>query len=330
VTRKHVLAPPALDPPAGASDPAAQPWRLVLAHDLSPGAELATRVIADATWPYGSTVRVLTSAVGIGPMLSSFANIRESRAHARTVRQLVAVAHESAASRLEGAGLTVETRMVGGAPAGAILGEARRSQADLIVVGARDQGPIATAVLGSVSRSIVERARCSVLVVRGGRLSRVLLATDDSPAATAAVRLVAAAPLFAGAQTHVIAVGDGPPPVPVMALDRPVTEPGTAPVGDARRPQATLAEVVASDAFAALRATGCEVHAEVRLGDPATEIVAVAREWLPDVVVIGSNGEPLLRRLLLGSVTRKVIDGVRASVLVVRPPTERVEAAASS
>jgi nucleotide-binding universal stress UspA family protein len=37
---------------------------------------------------------------------------------------------------------------------------------------------------------------------------------------------------------------------------------------------------------------------------------------------LGSNGRPLLERLLFGSDVRRVVDGVEASVLVARPPVE--------
>lgn len=73
------------------------------------------------------------------------------------------------------------------------------------------------------------------------------------------------------------------------------------------------------EAVEQLAAAGRAVEVQVRLGDPATEVVAAAREWPADIVVIGSNGEPLLRRLLLGSVARKVLHAVPSSVLVARP-----------
>jgi nucleotide-binding universal stress UspA family protein len=53
-----------------------------------------------------------------------------------------------------------------GGPAGkAILTVADDIEADLIVTGSRARGPIARAVLGSVSTEILHGARCDVLVV---------------------------------------------------------------------------------------------------------------------------------------------------------------------
>jgi nucleotide-binding universal stress UspA family protein len=53
-----------------------------------------------------------------------------------------------------------------GDPAGVIAEEARESGAELIVVGTRGRGPVARAVLGSVSTRLVHEAPCDVLVVR--------------------------------------------------------------------------------------------------------------------------------------------------------------------
>ncbi len=44
--------------------------------------------------------------------------------------------------------------------------------ADVIIAGARDQGPMAATLLGSVSSEIAEGARCSVLIARGTSAAR--------------------------------------------------------------------------------------------------------------------------------------------------------------
>jgi len=65
-------------------------------------------------------------------------------------------------------GRTVETRPLAGDVAGELLRAATEIAADLIVVGARERrGMLAHLGLGSVSRKLVRRAGCSLLVVRG-------------------------------------------------------------------------------------------------------------------------------------------------------------------
>jgi nucleotide-binding universal stress UspA family protein len=61
----------------------------------------------------------------------------------------------------------------------------------------------------------------------------------------------------------------------------------------------------------------CEIVHHVAYGHPADEIVARARETNADVVVVGSRGLAPLERVLLGSVSRKVIALAERPTLVV-------------
>lgn len=54
-------------------------------------------------------------------------------------------------------------------------------------------------------------------------------------------------------------------------------------------------------------------------GRPAEAIVAAAREWGADLIVIGSRSRPGVRHLLLGSVAEKVVRSAGCPVLVVHP-----------
>ena len=64
------------------------------------------------------------------------------------------------------AGVAGESEILEGDAAEEILGLARLRDADLIVVGSRDLGRVAGAVLGSVSHAIVDNADRPVLVVK--------------------------------------------------------------------------------------------------------------------------------------------------------------------
>jgi nucleotide-binding universal stress UspA family protein len=58
----------------------------------------------------------------------------------------------------------IQSRLVEGDPAEVLETEAR--EADLLVVGSRGRSGIATALLGSVSRHVVDHAACPVVVVK--------------------------------------------------------------------------------------------------------------------------------------------------------------------
>lgn len=291
--------------------------RILIAYDLSASAEQAVELILRTAWPSSTILRVVTSPAGIGPPLSSFAGLREVRAHAHEVRGTIAREHQRLRSALGKVGLAVETKAMGGRPERAIVAEADRFQADLIVVGARGQGAITATLLGSVSRAVVEDARCSVLVVRGTSMQRVLLATDGSGPARFATSMVASWPAFAEARVLLVAVGEPAPRYPQAVLG---TEAWRAAFRDTIASSTDQACDLIEETMGDLDAIGREVDVEIRLGDVASEVAAAARDWSADLVTVGSNGRSLLQRLFADSVPRKVLDSVDASVLVARPP----------
>jgi nucleotide-binding universal stress UspA family protein len=74
---------------------------------------------------------------------------------------------DDAQSRAETAGVTSYTKLLRGDPVDEIVAYADTIDTDLIVVGSRGHGAVASALLGSVSRGILREARRPVLVVRG-------------------------------------------------------------------------------------------------------------------------------------------------------------------
>ena len=63
---------------------------------------------------------------------------------------------------------------------------------------------------------------------------------------------------------------------------------------------------------------GLEVTAEIRTGAPHEEIVALAGAAGAELIVIGHVGQRGPRRVLIGSVTERVIEFARCPVLVVK------------
>lgn len=69
-----------------------------------------------------------------------------------------------------------------------------------------------------------------------------------------------------------------------------------------------------------LRGKGLRVATEVRRGNPAEEIVALARERQADLIAISTHGRSGLGRLVFGSVAEAVIRTAGIPVLVIKPP----------
>ena len=71
-----------------------------------------------------------------------------------------------AAERARRAGVAdIKTLSTYGDPAKAIVAFAEKEQVDLIVIGRRGLGGLSSWLLGSVSKSIIDQARCAVTVV---------------------------------------------------------------------------------------------------------------------------------------------------------------------
>jgi nucleotide-binding universal stress UspA family protein len=62
-------------------------------------------------------------------------------------------------------GVTAETHLVAGDPAAGICRLAEERCADMIIMGSRGHGPLAAAILGSVTSHVVQHAHCPVMVV---------------------------------------------------------------------------------------------------------------------------------------------------------------------
>lgn len=214
-------------------------------------------------------------------------------------------------------------------PREGVLHVAESCRSDLIVVGARGLGRFERLLLGSVSRAVAHVARSSVLVVRAaGKPAdstdfRVLLAFDsvESGQCTAAVLHRFAWPAGTRALTlHVVKnIFGGKIPEWVEAQTRaPDAEALVkAWVKDHDRQLLTAAEQVRDVTQFLPKPLQTAEHC-VREGEPAHEIIELAREQRVDLIVIGVKEATPLARLLVGGTVDAVLNHAPCSVLLVR------------
>lgn len=89
--------------------------------------------------------------------------------------------------------------------------------------------------------------------------------------------------------------------------------------GDIGQMVSVLGERIAEDAAESARSIGVDsVHTRVEPGDYAETILAVTEEIGADMIVVGSRGLGRLKGMLVGSVSQKIIQHARCSVMVVR------------
>jgi nucleotide-binding universal stress UspA family protein len=152
---------------------------------------------------------------------------------------------------------------------------------------------------------------------------RVLIATDGSPGAIAAAR-TALRVLAPPDHLAVLSVVDVRAEVAIGGSGLLGAEPLTMPLADpttaAELDDALTAEARAAvdETIAALGPEAVAAERLVRHGDPAAEICRVAAEGGYDVLVVGSHGSGLVKRVLVGSVSRHVVQHAPCPVLVVR------------
>jgi nucleotide-binding universal stress UspA family protein len=218
--------------------------------------------------------------------------------------------------RIEQAGGTVsEAHLVEGRPADAILDLAERIGAGLIVVGSRGLGSGKRLLVGRVSLGVVHHADRPVLVVRGKSWppARVVIGEDLSEDARGAARLGAALGKLFGAETVLVHAYEGMPP-----------HPETLPRDDRELYEAMVEKYLgraepALEERAAELEDACGVRPRVRLleGESAKVLSEVAEESdSTGLLVVGSRGLGAGRRMLMGSVSTKVLLAASGSVLV--------------
>ena len=163
--------------------------RVFLGVDGSTSSDLAALMVANLVWPIGTTIKVMTAYPGTAALfdvagMGMAADVIQQSEDAMESEARRMVIH--VARRLAAPDVTVETQVVRGRAATAILDQASGFHADLIVLGNRGRGPFESSVLGSVSAEVVDHSDRPVLVARRDRISRILLGEDGSDSAAAA------------------------------------------------------------------------------------------------------------------------------------------------
>ena len=294
--------------------------RVLLALDGSASADAARRAVAGLAWPEASVIHVLGVSepqrvvpMSVGPLAPPLELPDEPPSE--SLKAVVA----AAATSLQAEARFVDGQVVVGRPASLIVEAAARLRAELIVLGSRGRGPLSSMVLGSVSAEVVGDAPCAVLVVRESLDGPVLVATDGSRSADAAISFLVGHRLFIDRDVDVLAVA----PRPALtfagdATETPSALPGTA--VPARWREWAAAEEVSARAAFRLRQAGFRARSTLAVGDPAHRIIEAAADHRSGVIVTGSRGLTGLRRLILGSVARNVLLHSSSSILIVHEP----------
>ena len=214
-------------------------------------------------------------------------------------------------------------RTVRGSAAKGLHTLAEELGADVIVVGTSHRGPLGRVWAGSATEQILHGAPCAVAVApvdyaqlpeERRALKRVGVAYDGSPEAKVALHAAAGLAQAAGAAISPISVVD-------------LRTPTTVAYGYEQYVQAVrdLVAVELREAGAEVAGSG-DVDLVEREGDPASELAKASADV--DVLVAGSRGYGPLKRVLLGSVSSRLVREAQGPVLLL--PRSAAEAGESA
>jgi nucleotide-binding universal stress UspA family protein len=202
-----------------------------------------------------------------------------------------------------------------GSPADTLQALAESGEADLIVLGSTHHAHIGSVAPGSVAEHLLHGARCRLIIApkgyakedhSGDRLRVVAVGYDGMAESHAALQEAARLASKFGGSMRVIGVAT---PVPAM---------GAAAAAQAGPEAGPDFQTQLNDAVA-------ELPSELRAlpvlerGDPVQKLLEAA-EMGVDLLVLGSRGFGPVMRLLIGSVSSRVIRGAACPVMVVPRP----------
>ncbi|HTY73593.1 MAG TPA: universal stress protein [Actinomycetes bacterium] len=147
-------------------------------------------------------------------------------------------------------------------------------------------------------------------------IERVLLAVDDSSPSLAAARLAVGMARSWRLQLRAVSVSSN------HALDAALAGAGgQADAAGARRAMSTGAVLARVTSLA--HESGVNVETEMLAGDVGPAILAAARDWNADLIVMGKSARPARGEPYVGSQTRHVLEFADQPVLVVPPQGPR-------
>jgi nucleotide-binding universal stress UspA family protein len=182
-------------------------------------------------------------------------------------------------------------------PHAAIVAAAEKIRPDLIIMGRCGKTGLARILMGNVTARVIGYSPVNVLVVpRGAALAfqRLLVASDGSTYSDAALKLGLS--MAKQAKSRLIGVAVAPEE------------------GDIIESQAIISRMLTAASLAGVPMKGVNPQGVA----PDTGIVQQAIKNEVDLIIVGSYGRTGLKKLLMGSVTERVISQSPCPILVVK------------
>lgn len=221
---------------------------------------------------------------------------------------------------LEGGGFDIKTRITTteGEISSAIQRVAEEQNSTVVVMGARGKGIIKSIFLGSVAKNVLRNGNTNLLLMRyaifedgrgspmgkicSRKFSEVLCPTDLSDTAEEAIAIVKCIPgIEKILLQHVVFSGETMEEVESL-------------IQEANNRLNAIRESLEND--------GLKANTYVSIGNPAEEIIDLAKKEDVSLIAMSSYGKDWLRQLVIGSTTYEVARMGDRPVLVIRSGSE--------
>jgi nucleotide-binding universal stress UspA family protein len=274
--------------------PVAKMEKLLLSTDGSLAAEGAAKVAIDLAKTCGSKLFII-SVVEVPAYGAEFVETLPNMID-RLEKEARGVL-ESLKDRATKEGVSCEAIVYQGEePYKYIVDEAVKNNVEMIIMGRRGKTVVERLMLGSVTAKVIGYAPCKVMVVpRAAKLAyeKILVATDGSIYSELASREAISIAKRTGGSLIALSVAKKDENLPI-----------------AKESVNRVKELTERE--------GIKLETLTLKGEPYEVIVNTAEQKKAGLIVVGSHGRTGLEKLLMGSVTERVIGYTKCPVLVVK------------
>ncbi|PEN15218.1 hypothetical protein CRI94_02755 [Longibacter salinarum] len=293
--------------------------------DFSEESHHAFEYAYDLAEQWGAELHLLHVAPSLGddPVRGAFDASLDEEEFYRTIRDEVDQKMQSLIDTVEQSDVPVHRiHSRGIAPADVISEYAEHEGMDIVVMGTEGRRGVSRLLLGSVTAEVVRKAPCAVLTVQEDAnipsdVKRVLTPVDLSEFSRPLLRAAREVTATFNASMDVLTVVEPLPfPVPLVgAVTLHDLMPD--PIEQSRKQLDRLVQTT--------EGLPVSIETHVKEGHAAMMIIDTAGELDSDLILMASHGRTGLERIMLGSVTARVVRQATCPVCVLKVQPEEIE-----
>ena len=231
------------------------------------------------------------------------------------------------ADQLQSLGFQTSTRTCTGNPQHGVKDVAKDCACDLVVIGSHGHAIRSGMHLGGRAWGIIHNSVLPVLVMRlvahekegvkladetANLLERVMLATDFSPQAEAAVPYVGEMVRKGARDILLVHVQDAAVIDPYLMDKREEFD-----LFDRQQLEDTQRKIFDKSGIDESRKSSIQVNIDIRYGKPSMELLEAESDFNPSIIVMGTHGKGFVKEIFMGSVSHAVTRHAKTVMLLI-------------